>query len=150
MKVSVNDEGHLTTDLYVKPTDTHQYLHKGSCHPSHCKRGIPYSQALRIRTICSRMEDYRGRTQELKGYLTNWGYHEDEIQQQIDRSIGFDRDVLLRSKRTKTALERVPLIVTYHPDLPPFRSILEKHSSIIRVSKRLKQFAEKILLLVAY
>ena len=104
-KVSVDDEGYLTTDLYVKPTDTHQYLHKDSCHPSHCKRGIPYSQALRIRRICSRTEDYLRRTQELKGYLINRGYNEDEVQQQIDRTIGLDRDALLRSKRTKTPLE---------------------------------------------
>ena len=48
-QVTVNDEGRLTTNLYVKPTDTHQYLHRDSCHPGHCKHSIPYSQALRIR-----------------------------------------------------------------------------------------------------
>ena len=36
-KVMVENEICLPTDLYVKPTDTHQYLHKDSCHPSHCK-----------------------------------------------------------------------------------------------------------------
>ena len=35
--------GNITTDLYVKPTDSHQYLHSSSCHPYHCKKGIPYS-----------------------------------------------------------------------------------------------------------
>ena len=147
----MDDEGYLTTDLYVKPTDTHQYLHKDRCNPSHCKRGIPYSQALmKIRRICSRTKDCLRRTQELKGYLTNRGYHEDEIRQQIDRTIGLDRDTLLRLKRTKTPLERVPIIVTYHPGLPPLRSNLEKHSSILRVSERLKRFAEKNPPLVAY
>ena len=29
------DKGHLTTDLVTTPTDTHQYLHKLSCHPAH-------------------------------------------------------------------------------------------------------------------
>ena len=37
------DEGHLTTDLFTKPTDIHQYLHKLSCHPAHCKSTIAYS-----------------------------------------------------------------------------------------------------------
>ena len=32
--------GKTTTDLYVKPTDSHQYLHFPSCHPN---KGISYS-----------------------------------------------------------------------------------------------------------
>ena len=27
--------GKVTTDLYVKPKDSHQYLHSASCHPYH-------------------------------------------------------------------------------------------------------------------
>ena len=129
-KVMVENDGYLTSDLYVKPTDTHQYLHKDSYHPSHCKRGIPSSQALRTRRICSKGEDYLRRTQELKGFLINQGY-EDEVQNQIDRTTGLDREALLCSKRTKMPLECVPLIVTYHLGLPPLRSILDKHSSIL-------------------
>ena len=37
INLTVENEGCLTTDLYVKPTDTHQYLHRHSCHPTHCK-----------------------------------------------------------------------------------------------------------------
>jgi len=33
----------ISTDFYVKPTDTHQYLLNSSCHPYHTKRSIPYS-----------------------------------------------------------------------------------------------------------
>ena len=35
----------LTTDLYTKSTDKHQYLHYTSAHPDHTKRSIIYSQA---------------------------------------------------------------------------------------------------------
>jgi hypothetical protein len=38
----------ITADLYVKPTDTHQYLHPDSGYPGHIKRSIPLSQTLRI------------------------------------------------------------------------------------------------------
>ena len=38
----------LVIDLYVKPTDIHQYLHASSSHVSHCKKSIPFSQALRL------------------------------------------------------------------------------------------------------
>ena len=46
-------EGRLITDLYVKQTDSHQYLDPSSCHSYHCTKSIPYSQALSINRICS-------------------------------------------------------------------------------------------------
>ena len=42
--VSIKDN-RISTDVYCKPTDTHQYLDSKSCHPSHVKKGIPYGQA---------------------------------------------------------------------------------------------------------
>ena len=33
-------EGVIETDLYVKPTDSDQYLQSSSCHPFWCKKGI--------------------------------------------------------------------------------------------------------------
>ena len=46
-------DGELKTDLFVKPMDAHQFLDLTSCHPYHCKKEIPYSQALRLNKICS-------------------------------------------------------------------------------------------------
>ena len=43
----------LSTDLYTKETDTHQYLHAKSCRRSCIKRAIPYGQTVRINRICS-------------------------------------------------------------------------------------------------
>ena len=41
--VSLTD-GKIETDLHVKPTDSHQYLHSFSCNPGHCKKSIPNSK----------------------------------------------------------------------------------------------------------
>ena len=30
-------------DLFVKPTDTHQFLHPSSSHPYHSEKGVPYN-----------------------------------------------------------------------------------------------------------
>ena len=43
----------LSTDVYIKSADKHQYLHSTSCHPKHTKTRIPYCLALRLRRICS-------------------------------------------------------------------------------------------------
>ena len=48
-------EGVIETDLYVKPTDIHQYLLLSSCHPFSCKNGIPYSRALRLKKFVETM-----------------------------------------------------------------------------------------------
>lgn len=41
-------DGTLSTDLYTRSTDTHQYLAAGSCHRYHCKSAIPYSRAVSV------------------------------------------------------------------------------------------------------
>ena len=48
------NHGEFITNLYSKPTDGHQYLLFESCHPSHTKSSIIFSQALRMRRICSK------------------------------------------------------------------------------------------------
>ena len=55
--VKLND-GDISTDLYCKPTDMNNYLPYDLAHPPHCKKGLPYSQFLRLRRICSRDEDF--------------------------------------------------------------------------------------------
>ena len=48
-----NRGGTLETDVYFKPTDSHDYLQFSSSHLSHMKRSLPYSQFLRMRCICT-------------------------------------------------------------------------------------------------
>ena len=41
VEVTLNN-GVLSSDLFGKPTDTHQFLDPTSCHPYDCKKCIPY------------------------------------------------------------------------------------------------------------
>ena len=59
-------DGELKTDLFVKPADTHQFLDPTSCHPYHCKKGIPYSQALRLNRICLDNEIFDRRCNDIE------------------------------------------------------------------------------------
>ena len=67
-------EGVKETDLYVKPTDSHQYLQSSLCHPFHCKKGIPYSQALRLNSICWEANSFDERCHDLERFLLDRGY----------------------------------------------------------------------------
>ena len=42
----------ISTDLYIKERDGHQYLHSSLSQPCHCVKSIPYSQVLRLNRIC--------------------------------------------------------------------------------------------------
>ena len=68
-------EGKLITDLYVKQTDSHQYLDPSSCHPYHCTKSIPYSQALRLNRICSENVSFDLRCNELEEWLIKRNYN---------------------------------------------------------------------------
>ena len=63
----------ISTDVYCKPTDVHQYLNFGSCHPPHVKRGTHYGQGLRLKRICSSEEVLERRLSDLKGFLVERG-----------------------------------------------------------------------------
>ena len=134
----IRDGNRLITDLHIKPTDTHQYLHQRSCHPLHCKNSIAYSQALRIRRICSRHTDYLQHVEELKGYLVRRGYDEKTVHQRINKATGRDRDSLL-TPHESTTKQTVPFVVTYHPDLPNLTRVLLDHQCVIDTSPRLKE-----------
>ena len=61
----VDNNGALQTKLYKKPTDRHNYPHKRSEHPLPLKDSLAYSQALRIRRICSYEKQFRDNCLEL-------------------------------------------------------------------------------------
>ena len=63
--VYIDGKNRLHTTLYKKPNDCQNYLHAKSAHPFSLKKGIPYSQALRIKRICSTFEEYRKHSQDL-------------------------------------------------------------------------------------
>jgi hypothetical protein len=67
--------GTMTTDLYSKPTDKHQYLSPSSCHPKHCFKSIPFSQAIRVKRICSTVETTKQRLRDLRHHLKRRGYN---------------------------------------------------------------------------
>ena len=66
----------LVTDLYIKPTDTHQYLEFLSCHVYHSKKSIPYSQVFRFNRICSENRFFDKRGNQLECLLKDSGYNE--------------------------------------------------------------------------
>ena len=66
-------EGVIETNLYIKPTDSHQHFQYSSCHTFHCKKGIPYSQALRLNHVCSETNSFDKGCNDLERFLLERG-----------------------------------------------------------------------------
>ena len=73
----------ITTDLYSKKTNTHQYLSPNSCHPKNQTKNIPIGVADRIWRNCydNIINDmtYKKRLIESKAYLIKSGHSEKDI-----------------------------------------------------------------------
>ena len=82
-------------DLYVKQTDGHQYLDPSSCHPYHCTKLIPCSQALRINRICLENIFFDLRCNELEEWLLKRNYNPAVVRKPILKARAFSRDTLL-------------------------------------------------------
>jgi peptide-methionine (R)-S-oxide reductase len=110
----------IITKPYTKPTDKKQYIHPSSCHPPHVFRSIPYSQALRIKRICTKEQDLMAELQNLEGYFKNRGYPVDIIH------AGFNKALLppqnYENNEEDDELDKRPtvMVIPYHPLNPTF------------------------------
>ena len=133
------DNNRIHTDLYSKPTDSHNYLSWTSCHPYHCKKGIAYSLALRLKRICSKPIDLRKRLQELYSYLRNCNFPHNIILKGFNQANIIRRSDALKYKNRKEGI-RVPFVISYHPDIKNLPYLIRnKHEDILLRSKRCRE-----------
>ena len=136
--VILNKDNTISTDLYVKPTDTHQYLLSTSAHPKHTKQSILYSLALRLRRICSNDDTFTRRMNQLLTYLTNRGYKRKHVRNEIRKASKITRQSSLQTKQKKHN-NRTPFVVTYHPSIPQLHSIIHSNFHILQNSTNCKE-----------
>jgi len=134
----VLEDNFLQSDLYSKPTDTHNLLHYSSCHPKHVKNSIPYSQAIRLRRSCSTLVKFEKKSSELKNHLEKRGYPKRVIQKALHRAGTTHRHELLTNKRTNKN-NRSPFVVPYHPLNPPLRHWLREETTKLHLDSRMLQ-----------
>ena len=108
----------LVTDLYIKLTDTHQYLHASSCQVYYSKKSIPYSHALHLNRICSGNSFYDKRCNELEVWLREQGYSDKLVRRQILKSRKHTKKDLLNDMKDKRNDYKLVLNITYHPYFP--------------------------------
>ena len=119
-------EGNMTTDLYSQRTEKHVYLSLSSCHHKHCFKSIPFSQAIRVKRICSTVETTKQRLGDIRHHLKRRGYNDKVIESVFSKASEINRNDLLEYKE-KNINKRVPLVLTYHPSLEKISGTVSHH-----------------------
>ena len=131
----------IQTTLYKKPTDRQNYIHSKSAHPFSLKKSIAYSQALRLKRICSTTGEYEKHTDNLKKQLLKKDYPETMVNEKIQKATNQGRAGLLNKEKTETG-NHLTQCATYSKTLPSIKTILEKHWHTLNVNPELNKVFE--------
>ena len=123
----------LSTDLYIKPTDRHQYLHYTSSDPQYTKKSAGYRQGLRLSRICSEEKDFENHIGEKKSCFSQRGYSQKPIESETSKVKFSGQRVFHRTKVEKG----VPLVVIYHPLLKTIGKIIHDNIYLLYINEEL-------------
>ncbi len=122
----------LSTKAYSKPTDSHNYLSYQSCHPHHCKQGLPYSQFLRIRRLCSNITDFETKVLDMANHFIRRGYPIHLVQTAMLDARRKDRDVLLHPVPKTTEMPKQAFfITTFHPHFAEIQKVVKSNWELL-------------------
>ena len=99
----------LQTLINRKQTDRQNCLDPQSEHPKSLKDSIPYSQALRIKRICSSQQEFLNQTAKMINQFQEGGYDRSLIEQQINKAKLQEREQLLKEKKERNC-QKYPFI----------------------------------------
>ena len=119
-------------------TDKHQFLDPSSSHPYHCKKRIPYSQALRLNRICSDNESFDKRCNDLEVWLMEREYNGKMIRKKILRVREHSRKDLLEREKTEISEPKLTFNITYYPVFQNIRNILQELHLLLTPDKEHK------------
>ena len=85
----------------IGSTDQQAFLHAKSGHPRSLKNNIPYSQALRLKTICSTTTEFDN-CAIIKQRFLDRQYKEEVLDEQIKKELKDKNYSQVKKKTTKT------------------------------------------------
>ena len=144
-KVHLKD-GFLISEIYSKPTDSHEYLNPRSCHPTQVTRNNPYSVALRVRRNCSdRVPGDRMFINNLvkyKAYLLGSGYASDTIDKHFIKVAKLKRKDTLGEKvarNRKSRNRKINFVTSWDPMFPDINKAFRKFYHILEEERTVQE-----------
>ncbi|XP_056409446.1 uncharacterized protein LOC130328055 [Hyla sarda] len=130
------ENGGLTTDLYIKPTDCNMLLKFESCHPRPMVNSLPFSQMLRARRITDTKDKLETALKRMTDNFAKRGYPRDLVQRHRTHVEQMEE---VPERRIKNDT-RVPFVTTYSEDSKAIGSIIRKHWHIIQDCCNISEF----------
>ena len=125
-------QGKRTTSVHYKATDSHSYLDYRSSHNPSMKNGIPSSQFLRLRRLCSDDTDFKEKAEEMVEFFIQRHYTEDIIRTALQKVRTIPHQQTLQPN-DKTATEKKPMVsLLYHPSTNRVRKIIQSNWSLLQ------------------
>ena len=88
-------DGQIKTSVYSKPTDAYLYLNSRSSHTNHVVKNLPKGQFIRVRRICSEINDFNSYARIMRSHFISRGYDEKHLNRTIEMVSKMDRLDLL-------------------------------------------------------
>ena len=145
--ITKETDGHMSTNLYCKPTDSHNYLLYSSEHPRHLLNGIPYSQFVRIKRLCTKPEDFRLNALMLITHFIRRGYPKHLVQKALGKTDSLNREDLLNKETLKQPIDhntpqKFYCVTTHNPANPPIKETITSNWDILGKTKTSRPLLE--------
>ena len=98
ISISMTQHG-LTTDIFYQDTDTNSYVRYESAHPPSCKKGIPFSQFLRLRRICNNDLTFERRSDEMSEFFSQRGFPVNTIKNSHRKASKFTQSEAINKRK---------------------------------------------------
>ena len=105
---------------------THQFLDPASYYPGYCKKGIPYSQTLRLNRSSSDNINFDKRYNKLESWLFEKGYSEKMVRKQVLWAWEHSRESLLEKLKSEPDQKTLTFNITYYLVFQNVRNILQE------------------------
>ena len=113
---------------------------KQSSHPRHCKDGLPRSQLLRLRRLCSDDSDFLEKGKEMISFFVQRGYCASSLQRDLDAIQRVNRNNVIKQQDSESRdRSRIPLVLTFHPLSERIKRILVSNFNILSGDPQTKE-----------
>ena len=108
------------------------------------RTSIPYSQALRMKRICSKITDFEYLLQELRERLVNQGCNKKSVDQHFSKVKPIDRNKILKEKtHDKETKNKSPLVLTYNLFFQALATLFERTGICLILIEHFKCYSKK-------